>query len=83
MSKHSVQEIIKMADQIFLDYDKDKSGDLEKEEAKQFLMDMFKTEGMKISGKGAEYAVDVIDKDNDGKISKMELVQYVIDASDN
>ena len=83
MSKHSIQDIIKMADQIFLDYDKDKTGDLEKEEAKQFLMDMFKTEGMEISGKGAEYAVNAIDANNDGKISKMELVKYVIDASDN
>jgi hypothetical protein len=62
-------------DTIFARYDVDRSGTLDAYELSGFFNDLFQAMGynMKITNQQAQQTLTVIDKNNDGKASKMEL----------
>ena len=62
-------------DQIFSKYDRDNSGTLDAHELSQFFNDIFVMMGdpRRINQNQAMQALTAIDKNNDGKASKMEL----------
>ena len=62
-------------DQVFLKYDRDRSGTLDANELAGFFNDLFQMMGhpMKINNVQAMQALKAIDLNNDGKANKMEL----------
>ena len=62
-------------DQIFVRYDRDNSGSLDARELAGFFNDLFQTMGytMRVNEQQAAMAIRSIDKNSDGRASKMEL----------
>ena len=62
-------------DQIFMKYDRDRSGTLDAAELAAFFNDIFQLMGQptRINQQQAMAALMQIDKNNDGKASKIEL----------
>jgi Ca2+-binding EF-hand superfamily protein len=73
MSKPSEEQLAKAIDAIFNKYDVDKSGTLEGNEIFSLINDAFKSLGRNRSVKAEEVSqfVKAIDKNGDGKISKI------------
>ena len=64
-------------DKIFEGYDKDNSGTLDTTEAAAFVKDLFSHMGKDINSEGAKYAVQLIDDNSDGHITKDELKELL------
>lgn len=79
MSKPSEEQLAKAIDAIFNKYDTDKSGTLQGNEIFSLINDAFKSLGRNRSVKNEEVNqfVKAIDKNGDGKISKIELLEIL------
>ena len=64
-------------DKIFAHFDKDGSGLLEQDEAKEFITALFKSMGEEISAKHTEGAFNMLDSSGDGAVSKDELLDIL------
>ena len=67
----SVKEVVEA---IWSQYDKDKSGFLDRQEATRLLEDVFKQLNVPFTSTKADHVFKLIDANNDGKITKNELV---------
>jgi len=74
------EEMMKNAiDLIWEEYDTDKSGDLDKAEAKKFVMDLLVYSGAtsQYTDEGFEQLFTQFDKDNSGTIDKTEMAAFI------
>ena len=72
-----MNEIVSNVNKIFKDYDKDGNGTLNRKEARLFIKDLFKMMGKPISSQGEIYVIEMLDQNNDGIISKAELIKML------
>lgn len=67
-------------DEIYRRYDADENGDLDKEEAKKFLKDLYiEVNGCQPEDHTIEGTYKMIDESGDGRIQKEELKEYIYD----
>lgn len=75
-----IDEVIKkMVDDIWEQYDDDNSGELDKEETRQFVQDNLEemADGAKFNDRDFEQCFLDFDKDGSGTIDKDEMVQFI------
>ena len=71
--------ITKCVDEIWSKYDKDNSGELDKNETKQFVMDTLQdmADGAGFSDADFDQCFAEFDKDGSGNIEKDEMVEFI------
>lgn len=70
------QDLKKYIDQMFLKYDRERDGTLNSLEMANYLTELFQTLGygsVDITPQQAQQAIKMMDRNNDNKITKMEL----------
>lgn len=67
-----------MIDNIWIKYDKDRSGTLEKKECYQLFKDLAEISNDYSIYKNCDYYIDILDKDGDGTLSKKEVISILI-----
>lgn len=76
-SKQSItdQEIRKAVDDVFMNYDKDKSGYLDCKELRQVIQDVFmgKEKDREVTDNDLTTVLKTMDRNKDGKVSRDEL----------
>ena len=77
MSKPTDEQLRQAIDGVFSKYDKDKSNTLDYGELKDVITDAFKQLGAtrNVNEADVKKFVGAVDKNNDGKITKMELFE--------
>ena len=75
-----MSELERAIDEIFGIYDTDNSGELDTDEGAKFVRDLFSRMGKEISPQGEKYALNMMDQNGDGKISKDELIVIMAQA---
>ena len=79
-----MDQVDQFLDTIFIMYDKDESGVLEKAEARNFMNDLWEKCGESVTPEERELVENAIDNNGDDKLTKDELrvlIQAVLSAS--